>query len=131
MNTENIQLKEGFTVVCVWPGTIITEEEIPEMEQFFLDELGTRVQYLETIETNQDLDNPINAWTGGRSDVFLAIHNDDVAKFAIPRLQFGIRWVEDVYFNLQGHLYPERVKQYVPNYVNEDNTLLIDNEIKV
>lgn len=113
MNTENIQLTEGFTTVCVWPGTTITEEEIPEMEQFFLVELGTRVQYLETIETNSDLDegNPVPG-TGGRSDVFLAIHNNDVAKFAIPRLQFGIRWVEDVYFNRQGHLYPERVKQY-------------------
>ncbi len=54
--------------------------------------------------------------TGGRHDVFFAVHNDDVMRFAIPRLQMGIRWIEDVLENeareTEHSIYPERVKEY-------------------
>ena len=106
-----------YTQVCVWPGTIIKPAEVKQFEAFF-EENGFRVQFLESITTSPDLDEegePV-VDTGGRTDVFFTIHNDDVMKFAIPRLQMGIRWIEDVLDNeshAQDHsIYPSHVKEY-------------------
>ena len=108
----NTQLKEGFTQVCVWPGTIVGLDKVAEFESFMLDNFFARVQYLEEVTTALDMTNgfPVED-TGGRNDVLFAIHNDDIGKFAIPRMQFGIRWIEDVYGN-GCTLYPERVAEY-------------------
>ena len=42
------------------------------------------------------------------------VHNDDVMKFAIPRLQMGIRWIEDALDNESDNhsIYPPRVREY-------------------
>jgi hypothetical protein len=76
---------------------------------------GVRVQYLEEIETKPDLDENRQQIedTGGRNDVFFAVHSDDLSKFAIPRLSVGIRWLEDVYLNGNGSLYDDRVAEYM------------------
>lgn len=109
----NVQLNDGFKQVCVWPGTIVGADNVADFEQFMLNEVGVRVQYLEEIHTAPDMVNgyPVEG-TGGRCDVLFAVHNADVMKFAIPRLQYGMRWLEDA---LDGHcaqLYPERVADY-------------------
>ena len=110
---SNIKLNPGFEQVCVWPGTLVGEDKIAEFEAFLLEKFGARVQYLEEVTTAPDLKNgfPVEG-TGGRNDVLFAIHNEDIGKFAIPRMQFGVRWVEDVYGNGGGALYPERVAEY-------------------
>lgn len=111
---SNVKLKEGFSQVCVWPGTVMDDSRSEEFEQWFLDNVEVRVQYLETILTNPDKDKqglPVPE-TGGRQDVFFAIHNDDLMKFVLPKLQLGARWLEDVYGNKQGYLYPRRVALY-------------------
>lgn len=109
----NIKRKAGFEQVCVWPGTLVGTDKTAEFEAFLLENLGTRVQYLEEVATAPDYENgsPV-ADTGGRNDVFFAVHNDDIMKFAVPRFQYGMRWLEDVYGNGGGDLYPERVAQY-------------------
>jgi len=110
----NVVLNEGFKQVCVWPATIVGESQIKAFEQFILDELGARVQYLEEVLTAPDkgkYDREI-AGTGGRNDVIFAVHTEDVGKFAIPRLSLGIRWIEDVYGNGGGYLYEPRVASY-------------------
>ena len=109
MNTENIPLLPGFKQVCVMQGTL-APDPIEDFVTFFQKELGVRVQYLETILTNPDPDSPKE--TGDRSDLFFAIHDEDIAKFAVPRFQFGVRWIEDVYGNGGGYLYPARVAEY-------------------
>jgi hypothetical protein len=113
MNNENIQTPEHYNQVCVWPGVIVNE--ISEITDFFK-EMEVRVHYLETILTLPDTENGIDIpETGGRSDIFIAIHDDDVMKFAIPRMQIGIRWVEDVLSetnNPDGIIYPSRVLEY-------------------
>jgi len=109
----NIQLKEGFRQVCVWPGSVVGEENIAEFETQLFEQLGTRVQYLEEVLTAPDYKNgfPVED-TGGRSDLFFAVHEEDIMKFAVPRLNYGIRWIEDVYGNGHGDLYPARIAEY-------------------
>lgn len=108
-----VELKEGFRQVCVWPATLVGADRVQEFEKFVLDEMGAKVQYLEEIQTAPDMRNgfPVEG-TGGRNDVFFAVHNDDVMKFAVPRFAYGMRWLEDVYGNGHGDLYPERVAEY-------------------
>lgn len=115
----NKELKEDFKQVCVWPACIVgeTEEKQKEFESFMNEHFNVRVQYLEEIKTKPDINHsngtPVKG-TGGRNDLFFAVHNDDVGKFAIPRLQVGIRWVEDVLSscNYNQPIYPERVFKY-------------------
>lgn len=109
----NVDRKENFTQVCVWPGTVVGEESIADFQEWFLEEFGTRVQYLEEVVTAPDLVEDVAVpGTGGRNDVFFAVHDDDIGKFAVPRLSVGIRWLEDIYGNGHGHIYPERVADY-------------------
>lgn len=116
MNTENIPLQENYSIVVIWPGTIIESDQTADFEEWILTEFGTRVQYLESIKTNPD---PGRPGSGGRIDAFFAVHNDDIPRFAYPKIQIGARWLEDVYFNNQGHLYPERVKEYLGQYMDK------------
>lgn len=89
---------------------------------------NVRVQFLECIVTNPDLDDGVPApGTGGRYDTFFAIHNEDVMKFAEPRFRHGIRWIEDVLLNGGGYLYPTRVEDYWswPDQEEEDESNLV------
>ena len=114
---ENIQKNENYNQVCVWPGTLLPEDQVNDFIQFFGDE-GFRVQFLESIKTFPDRDDQgsMIEGTGGRSDILFAIHDEDIGKFAIPRLQFGIRWIEDVLDNESNNsdhsVYPERIRGY-------------------
>tara|TARA_Y100000593_G_C4274752_1_gene319433 strand:- start:660 stop:1016 length:357 start_codon:yes stop_codon:yes gene_type:complete len=114
---SNIKRDKNYSQVCVWPGTILPEDQIEKFVNYFADN-GYRIQYLETVITEPDRNELgiIENETGGRHDVFFAIHNDDISKFAIPRLQMGIRWIEDVLDNeareTEYSIYPERVKEY-------------------
>jgi len=107
--TENVQLADGHTQVCVWPGTTLEEGQEQDFEQFLLEDLGARGQYLEQITTNPDDSGP-----GGRIDLFFAVHDDDIGKFAVPRLAYGMRWIEDAISAANGGntLYPTRVEKY-------------------
>jgi hypothetical protein len=114
----NVVRKEGFSQVCVWPGMLVVESgtTAEEFEQVMLRDMNVRVQYLEEIKTKPDTDDMGDAvpGTGGRNDLFFAVHNDDVMKFAIPRLTMGIRWIEDAIARVNGgnRYYPGRVAKY-------------------
>lgn len=111
------KLKEGFKQVCVWPGTIIKEEQIPDFHKFMKDELNTRTQFLETIITKPDVDDLGNniPGTGGRHDVLFAVHSKDINNFSIKRLPLKISWVEDVLSNCNYNqkIYPNYIFNYV------------------
>jgi len=120
MNADkNTPRKKGFTQVCVWPGTSGVPDDLPGFTQFFVDEFKTRVQFLEEIVTAPDHDargRPVPK-TGGRTDVFFAVHKDDIGHFAVPRFKIGVRWIEDVLdneaFRTPEHsIYPTRVVDY-------------------
>lgn len=113
---DNVQRKELFEQVCVWPGTVLGDQTAADFEEFMMDQFNVRVQYLETVDTypdTDDLGNPVQG-TGDRSDLFFAIHKNDIAVFAVPRLEWGIRWVEDVLsaHNYRCPIYPQRVFEY-------------------
>ena len=110
---ENIERVPEYNQVCVWPGTIVGLDNVQEFEEFMLDKFKARVQYLEEVKTEPDMLNgfPIED-TGGRNDLLFAIHSDDISRFAVPRLDYGIRWIEDVYGNGGGVLYPDRIAHY-------------------
>ena len=104
------QPSNNFTQLCVWPGVLLGDSSIEEFESFFMSELGVRIKYHTEVETLPDLDergNPVPD-TGGRNDIFFFVHSDDIAKFAMPRLEMRIRWWEDVikYNDSSKHLYP-------------------------
>jgi hypothetical protein len=99
-----------FNQLCVWPATLLEENQIQDFVNFFQEDMGVRVEYKTTLLTNPDLDAKGNPEpdTGGRHDVFFYIHDEDAMKFAVPRLSLGIRWWEDVIkYNDNSHLYPQ------------------------
>ena len=105
-----------YNQLCVWAGTLLGDSTPKDLEDFFMNEMGVRVKYHTEIETLPDLNSsgaPVPE-TGGRSDLFFYVHEEDVSKFAVPRLQMGIRWWEDVIkYNDNSNLYP---KEFVRNH---------------
>jgi hypothetical protein len=101
--------------VCVWAGTTVGDDA-DGFVKFMLKEFSARTVYLEEIETFPDRDSGGRCveGTGGRTDLFFAVHREDIGKFAVPRLAYGIRWIEDVLSEVNGGavLYPDRVDEY-------------------
>jgi hypothetical protein len=114
---KNVSLKEDYKQVCIWPGTTLGDSTTEDFEKHMLKKFGVRTQYLEEIETLPDkLSNGYNnPETGGRIDTFFGVHQEDISKFAMPRLMYGIRWIEDVLDkdNYHQKIYPERVFHYM------------------
>lgn len=105
----------NYTQLCVWPGCIVipvgmlpgsekAKEKIAEFESFMKEQFNARIKYVEEVKTNPT---PGESGTGGRDDLFFYVHTEDIDHFAIPRLQAGIRWWEDVLGNGNGVLYPQ------------------------
>jgi hypothetical protein len=66
------------------------------------------------VKTNPELGETLEQ-SGGRNDLFFFVHDEDVAKFAIPRLQMGIRWWEDVVsYNHGSYLYTKETLEKYP-----------------
>ena len=109
-----VKLNEGFDLVCVWSATLIGEKHASEFENWFKNEFDIEVQYLEEVTTlpDRDKDGNVVEKTGGRNDVFFAIKREDASKFAIPRLHFSIRWVEDAILQDE-NIYPKYIKEYL------------------
>ena len=102
-------MKKEFNQLCVWPGTVVGDNKKVQEDfvKFFKDELGVTVKFETEVKTLPDT--PGCTETGGRNDVFFYIADDDVMKFAVPRLSMGIRWYEDVLGNGGGKLYPTEI----------------------
>jgi len=115
LTTKREQQEKPYTQVCMWASTLVGEENIPLFEKTMLEVYKVRVKYLEEILTYPDRDDNGNnvEGTGGRSDVFFSIHEDDIQSFAIRRLSFDppIRWIEDL-LATNKTLYPESVSNY-------------------
>ena len=100
-------MENQFNQLCVLQGTIMPEGGAKELEAFFKNEMGVTVKFETEVKTLPDT--PECTETGGRNDLFFYIADDDIMKFAIPRLNMGIRWYEDVLSNGGGDIYPTEV----------------------
>lgn len=80
----------------MWHGTTMGDSTPADFEQFILDELGARAQFIGVYET---LPTPSEPDSGGRSDLVFAVHEDDIPKFAPRRFMYDMRWVDDVLDN--------------------------------
>ena len=97
---------ENFRQICVWEGTDVGADQVENFEGWLQLEFGVRGKYIEEVLT---LPTEGEEGTGGRNDVFFRVHDEDVMKFAVPRLLVGIKWWEDVLGNGNGVLYPENI----------------------
>jgi hypothetical protein len=112
---------ENFNQLCVWPGVVLEDENgsLPhsEFESWMANQFnGVRIKMIEEVKTlpNYDCDgNPVPE-TGNRNDLFFYVHDEDLTKFAVPRLQAGIRWWEDVLGNGGGRLYEKSILEKYP-----------------
>ena len=111
---KKVEDKENdkFNQLCVLEGTLFPEGGVKEFHKFFKDEFGVRVKFENQVKTLPDFEGCTE--TGGRNDLLFYIHNDDIGKFAVPRLSMGVRWYEDVLLNGGGKLYDEDVLKAYP-----------------
>ena len=86
----NIALKENYNQVCVWPGTVLKEDQVGDFVSYFA-ENGFRIQHLETVMTAPNAGDPES---GGRHDLLFAVHDEDIMRFAIPRLQMDLNFYQ-------------------------------------
>ena len=97
-----------FNQLCVLEGCLMPKGGAKKLESFFKDEMGVTVKFETEVKTLPD-PGDLGMKTGGRNDIFFYIADDDIMKFAVPRLSMGIRWYEDVLGNGGGKLYPTEV----------------------
>ena len=107
-------IKKEFNQLCVLEGTVVgnSKKVQEDFVKFFKDEMGVTVKYETEVKTLPD--EPGCTLTGGRNDLFFYIADNDISKFAVPRLRMGIRWWEDVLGNGNGKLYPEKILEKYP-----------------
>ena len=104
-------MDKNYKQLCVLQGCIFGDDTKEDFEKHFLD-LGFRVKFAEQVITNGSVERNEE---GGRSDILFYIHNDDIEKFAIPRLSMDIRWWEDVVsYNNNSYLYSEEILEKYP-----------------
>ena len=58
---------------------------------------------------------PGQGGSGGRSDLFFWVHEDDLSGFVMARFKYGIRWWQDVYCNGGEDIYPSEFRDAYPN----------------
>jgi hypothetical protein len=118
-NPRNIQLKEGFRQVCIWPAFALKKRSPEDFEKYMLKKYGLVAQFLEIISTGPDRSESGRAVrdTGGREDLFFAVKEETInVKFQDLRTKEGIWWLEDAllpYFqNKKTTIWPVRVYDY-------------------
>jgi len=109
----NPEIPEGYGQVCVICGMYMGKDsDITDFEKMIKETFDIEAKYLCMVHTYPDRDSSGSKvdGTGSRCDTFFTIKDSDVAKFAVPRLQYGIRWLEDV-LNNNPSIYPARISK--------------------
>jgi len=93
--------EKDYTQLVVWPATMLGDASAEDFEKFIKETFSCRAKFCEEVITLPDVVNGLFVEdTGGRHDLLFYVHNDDLGKFAVPRLAYGIRWWEDVLDNM-------------------------------
>ena len=100
--------------VVVWPGIIVGADNSKKFEDWFA-ENGFNVTYLEEFKTLPEVaDNRVVEGTGGRNDVLFQVEDDDLGKFAVWRLNYGMSWWEDHLDNGNSDIIPRAILERYP-----------------
>ena len=98
----------NFNQLVVWPATLVGQDKVDEFTSWML-ENGFTVKYAEEFKTL-----PGDDGEGGRNDLLFYVADEDVPKFALWRLQYGMRWWED-YTESSSDIIPDDVKERYKN----------------
>lgn len=77
-----------YSQVVVWPHTLL-DGDIAGFTKF-IHETFNQTRIADVVE---------HKISEERTDVLFCIHSEDIPKFAVPRLAWGMRWLEDVMNN--------------------------------
>ena len=92
MKTDNSNTENDFIQLCVWPACKVgNKKKQLEFLAFMKETFDVRVKYADEVLTLPDA-----SGKGGRNDLFFYVHNEDIPKFAVKRLPYGISWWEDI-----------------------------------
>ena len=104
-----------YNQLCVWPATLLDDSGVKGFTKFLKDAFGARFKFSQEVKTLPDMEGgKVVPDTGGRNDLFFYVHDDDIGKFALARLDYGIRWWDDVLSNGGGKLYPKEILDQYP-----------------
>ena len=113
VKSKCVKLANGFSQVCVWPAASLGDQTPKDFNELMKEIFDVKSQFLEVLKTKPDMRGGLPVpGTGGRSDIFFAVHDEDVGKFAIPRFKAGIRWIEDFIDNGGDELHDKHIKEY-------------------
>jgi len=101
-------MSNAFTQVVVWPHTLFGDNTEQDLQDFATENFDVRIKLIGEHRINSD-----------RTDLLFYIHSEDIPKFAVPRLNWGMRWLEDVMANDGSYRPPEGI---TPTW-NEDAIL--------
>lgn len=96
-----------FEQLVVWTGTTLGDSDSEAFEDFFKEE-GFRIKFAKQFMTLPDPGKDPSE-SGGRSDILFYIHNHDIPKFSVWRLQHGMRWWEDYLDNGSDKIVPVEI----------------------
>jgi hypothetical protein len=67
-----------------------------------------------TTLPSKDVNGKTIEGTGGRKDFFFFINNKDIGRFSIWRLNYSMRWWEDIFYNHEEEIYPLEFRKKYP-----------------
>tara|TARA_R100000908_G_C3660361_1_gene87892 strand:+ start:206 stop:580 length:375 start_codon:yes stop_codon:yes gene_type:complete len=116
MNEEILEWKkiEHEGILCVWPATLVAEEDKEAVEDFFRTEINVEITTVGCVRTLPNKGDTTGE-TGGRCDFFFYLKSEDIPRFAVARFAYGVRWWEDVYFNKGENIYPRDFREAYPD----------------
>ena len=100
-------------LVCVWPGTLVGQEDVEVFNSTMSEQLGVKITYLEEIKTNPNPGETLEE-SGGRNDVFFEMDEDDLDEVTLPFMMmdiFPIMNIDEELMNKMNEtkLYPQEV----------------------
>lgn len=100
-------------LVCVWPGTLVGQEDVEVFNSTMSEQLGIKITYLEEVKTNPNPGETLEE-SGGRNDVFFEMDEDDLDEVTLPFMMmdiFPIMNVDEELMNKMNEtkLYPQEV----------------------
>lgn len=107
----------GYSQVVAWPGTLVREDEEQALADFLVETFGLTQppRIIGEVPTNH----------GERVDALFIIHDADITRFAVPRFEWGMRWLEDVLGNDRRRgittYTPRTMSEYPPQWRFEDD----------